>query len=243
MLYYAKIEALRTLRNRRYVIFVLLFPVALYLINANVYGDQIDGGVRQSVILMVSMAAYGALAASMMSSAVPLAQERDTGWLRQLQITPLPGWAVVSTKLAVAMLLVLPSLVLVCAAAVLQQGVRLPAGQWALLLAALWLGVVPFAGLGLTIGALLAPEAAQPAAVLSVFALSLLGGLWFPAQVMGGLFQTIARFTPAYPYGDLGWSVVAGTGLPAMDVLVVAGWAAGLGGVATYAYQRATVRA
>jgi ABC-2 type transport system permease protein len=165
MLYYAWTEALRTLRNRRYTIFVVLFPVALYLINANIYGGQTAaGGVRQSVYLMVQMAGYGALGASMMSSAVPWAQERRSGWLRQLQITPLPGWAIVATKLAIALLLVLPSLVLVFAVAVLQQGVSMPLGRWAALAAVMWLGAIPFVALGLAIGSLLSPESAQPAA-------------------------------------------------------------------------------
>jgi ABC-2 type transport system permease protein len=244
MLYYAWTEALRTLRNRRYAIFVVLFPVALYLINANIYGDQSDAaGVRQSVYLMVQMAGYGALGASMMSSAVPWAQERRSDWLSQLRITPLPGWAIVATKLAIAMLLVLPSLALVFAVAVLQQGVSMPLGRWAALAAVMWLGAIPFVALGLAIGSLLSPEAAQPAAVLLVFALSLLGGLWFPVEVMGGTFRAIAELTPSYHYAGLGWSVVAGDGVAVGDVLTVAGWGIALGGAAAYLYRKATVRA
>ncbi|MCA2177236.1 ABC transporter permease [Nonomuraea glycinis] len=244
MLYYAWTEALRTLRNRRYTIFVVLFPVALYLINAGIYGDQPGAaGVRQSVYLMVQMAGYGALGASMMSSAVPWAQERRSGWLSHLRITPLPGWAIVVTKLAIAMLLVLPSLVLVFAVAVLQQGVSMPLGRWAALAAVMWLGAIPFVALGLAIGSLLSPEAAQPAAVLLVFALSLLGGLWFPVEVMGGTFQAIAELTPSYHYAGLGWSVVASGGLALGDVLTVTGWGIALGGAAAYLYRRATVRA
>ncbi|MER6948993.1 ABC transporter permease [Nonomuraea sp. NPDC000554] len=244
MLYYARTEALRMLRNRRYIIFVVLFPVVFYLINANIYGNQTaEGGVRVAVYLMVSMAAYGALSASMMSSAVPWAQERQTGWLRQLQITPLPGWAIIVTKLGAAMLLVLPSLVLVFAVAVLQQGVTLPVSRWVPLLLALWLGTIPFIALGLAIGSLLAPDAAQPVAMICMFALALLGGLWFPVEVMGGTIRTIAELMPSYRYADLGWNIVAGKGLPLTDVLVVAGWAVVLGAAATLAYRRATVRA
>ncbi|TDD46496.1 response regulator transcription factor [Nonomuraea terrae] len=74
MPHYAKTEALRLLRNRRHIIFVVAFPVMLYLINANMYGRQIDpGGVTYSVVIMVSMAAYGALSAAVMSTAVPWA--------------------------------------------------------------------------------------------------------------------------------------------------------------------------
>ncbi|MFG1687545.1 ABC transporter permease [Nonomuraea sp. NPDC049269] len=244
MLYYAKIEALRMLRNRRYIIFVVLFPVVFYLINANIYGDQKDaGGVRMSTYLLVSMAAYGALASSMMSSAVPWAQERQSGWLRQLQITPLPSWAIIVTKLGAAMVLVLPSLLLVSAAGVLQQGVSMPAGQWLPLLLSLWIGTVPFIALGLFIGSLLSADAAQPAAMICMFALSLLGGLWFPIDAIGGTMRTLAHFMPSYHYANLGWNVIAGNGVPMSDVLIVVAWAVVLGGAAAYAYRRATVRA
>ncbi|GAA2207938.1 ABC transporter permease [Nonomuraea monospora] len=244
LLSFARAETLRTLRNRRYLIFVVAFPVLLYLINANIYGSQADGtGVGYNVVLMVSMAAYGALASSMMSSAVPLAAERQSGWLRQIQITPLPPWAVVAAKLASAMTLVLPSLLLVGLVAVVQQGVSLPPGRWLALLLALWLGVVPFVALGLALGSLLSADACQPATMICMFALTIAGGLWFPPDLFGGVMRTVAEITPSFHYASLGWSLAGGHGVAMLDVLVVAAWAVVLGGAAALLYRRATVRA
>ncbi|GAB2949831.1 ABC transporter permease [Nonomuraea fastidiosa] len=244
MLAFAKIDILRMLRNRRYLVFVVTFPVLLYAINANIYGqDTSPDGVGYSVVLMVSMAAYGALAASMMSSAVPLASERQSGWLRQLQITPLPGSAVIAVKLVTAMTLVLPSLALVSLVAIVQQGVSLPPGRWAALLVALWLGVAPFVALGLAIGSALTADAAQPVAMICMFALAIAGGLWFPPEVFGATMKAVAELTPSYHYAGLGWSLAAGHGLAMADVLAVAGWTVVLGGLAAFLYRRATVRA
>ncbi|MFC5835001.1 ABC transporter permease [Nonomuraea insulae] len=243
MLNFAKIDAVRMLRNRRYLIFVVAFPVMLYLINANIYGKQTDArGVSFSVTLMVSMAAYGALASSMMSSAVPLATERQSGWLRQLQITPLPSWAIIVAKLVTALVLVLPSLLLVSLVAILQQGVSLPPGRWALLLLVMWVGTVPFIALGLAIGSVLTADAAQPASMICMFALAIAGGLWFPPEIFGDTMRAVATVTPSYHYAGLGWSVAAGQGVAAVDVLVVAAWAVVLGGAAAFLYRRATVR-
>jgi len=243
MLFYARTDAKRMLRNRRYIIFVVIFPVVLYLINANIYGKQLtDTGVSYSVILMVSMAAYGALASSMMSSAVPWATERQSGWLRQLQITPLPSWAIIATKLGTAMLLVLPSLLLVAVVGIFQQGVTMPVGRWVPLLLAMWLGTIPFIALGLAIGSLLSADAAQPAAMICMFVLAIAGGLWFPPETFGDVMKTVADVMPSYHYASLGWSIVGGQGVPLTDVLVVAGWAVVLGGAAAYLYRRATVR-
>jgi ABC-2 type transport system permease protein len=244
MLFYAKTEALRMLRNRRYIIFVVIFPVVLYLINANIYGQQASaGGVKYAVVLMVSMGAYGAMASSMMNSAVPWATERQSGWLRQLQITPLPSWAIIVTKLVIAMLLVLPSVLLVSLVGIVQQGVSLPIGQWVPLLLVLWLGTIPFIALGLAIGSLLSPDAAQPAAMICMFALAIAGGLWFPPEMFGDAMKSVANVTPSFHYANLGWSIIAGNGLPMTDLLVVGGWAVVLGGAAAYLYRRATVRA
>ncbi|MFG1700078.1 ABC transporter permease [Nonomuraea sp. NPDC049309] len=244
MLAFAKIDILRMLRNKRYLVFVVSFPVLLYVINANIYGqDTSPDGVAYSVVLMVSMAAYGALAASMMSSAVPLATERQSGWLRQIQITPLPGSAVIAVKLLTAMLLVLPSLALVSLVAIVQQGVSLPPGRWAALLVALWLGAAPFVALGLAIGSALTADAAQPVAMICMFALAIAGGLWFPPEVFGATMKTVAELTPSYHYAGLGWSLAAGHGVATADVLAVAGWTVVLGGLAAFLYRRATVRA
>lgn len=245
MLNYVKVEILRTLRNKRFIIFVIAFPVGLYLLNSSIYGEEVmqGGGMQAKVYLMVSMAAYGALASSMMSSAVPWATERQSGWLRQLQITPLPSWMIIMTKLVAGLLLVLPALVLVSLAAMLIEHVSLSPGQWFGILVTMWIGAIPFIALGLTIGSLLSAETAQPVVMIGMFALAILGGLWFPAEVMGGFMKTIAEITPSYRYAGMGWSIAAGQGLGLTDVLIVAAWAVVLGLAATFAYRRATLRA
>jgi ABC-2 type transport system permease protein len=245
MQHYLKIELLRMFRNKRYIIFVVAFPVLFYLLYSNLWGSEVDQatGVKGTVILMVSMAAYGALAASIMSSAVPWAQERQSGWLRQLQITPLPGWAIITTKLLASMLLVLPSLLLVGLAAVLTQHVSLPAGEWAGLIGSLWIGTIPFVALGLTIGSLLPPDTAQSVAMIGMFGLALLGGLWVPVEAMPSTMKSIAQVLPSYDYASIGWKIVAGDAPETSAVLGIVGWAVVLGALAVFAYRRATVRA
>ncbi|MGI5487431.1 ABC transporter permease [Microtetraspora malaysiensis] len=245
MLKHIKIEALRMLRNKRYAVFVVAFPLGFYLLYSNLWGDQVDAttGVKASVILMVSMGAYGALASSIMSTAVPWAQERESGWLRQLQITPLPSWSFIVTKLIVSMLLTLPALVLVGLAAVLTQGVSLPLGEWAGLVVAMWLGVIPFAALGLTIGSLTRPDTAQPLAMIGMFGLALLGGLWIPIDMMPGTMQSIAKVLPSNDYATIGWQIVAGESPAASAVLGILGWGVALVALAVFAFRRATVRA
>lgn len=241
---YIKIEALRMLRNRRYIIFVVGFPVVFYLIFSSIWGDGAGvGGGQAAAVLMVSMGAYGAIAAAMMSTAVPWAQERQSGWLRQLRTTPLPGWWTIVVKLISSLLLVLPSLLLVCLAAVLTQGVRLPVGEWLALVLLLWLGVVPFAALGLIIGSVLAGDTAQSVAMISMFGLAILGGLWFPVEIMPEAMRNVAQVLPSFHYADIGHHIVAGAAPPPSDVVTLAAWTVALCAVAVFAYRRALARA
>ncbi|MGW5264054.1 ABC transporter permease [Microbispora sp. NPDC004025] len=245
MRHYIKVELLRMLRNKRYVVFVVAFPVGFYLLYANLWGAESDQatGLRGSVMLMVSMGAYGALAAAMMSTAVPWSQERHSGWLRQLQITPLPGRAIILTKLVSSLLLVLPSLVLVGLAAVLTQHVSLPPARWAALILAMWAGTIPFAALGLMIGSLLPPDTAQPVAMVGMFGLAMLGGLWFPESIMPAAMKSVAHVTPAYDYASIGWRIAGGDAPHPAHAAGILAWGVALVALALVAYRRATTRA
>ncbi|GAA2314889.1 ABC transporter permease [Nonomuraea roseoviolacea subsp. roseoviolacea] len=241
---YVRLEILRMLRNRRYLIIGIGFPLVIYLLNANVFGKETTGdGVSLSAYVMVSMAAYGAISGALTNTAGPWSQERASGWLPQLQVTPLRGWMIIVGKMAGALTLVLPSMLLVCLAGALTQGVSLSAGQWAALVGALWAGAVPFVALGMIAGSLLRPDAVQPVTLITMLGLVIVGGLWFPVTTMGATMRSIAEASPAYSYADMGWSVIAGHGVPLSDALTTAGWAAALGLLAVLAYRRATVRA
>lgn len=244
MLRYLAIEVRRTYRDRRFVFFTAAVPVGFYLLWSNVFtsGTDASTGLDAKTYLLVSMASFGALGAALTTTGARLAAERQSGWLRQLQITPLRPWAVITAKVVASMCLALPSIVLVGLTAALTQHVRLSAGEWLAMTATMWLGTLPFAALGTLIGSLAGADAAQPLTVACYFVLSILGGLWTSVSVLPRMLRAIARWTPSNRFADLGWSTVAGHAPPASDVLILAGWTAVLGTLAVAAYRRATVR-
>ncbi len=231
-----KIEMLRMLRNKRFVVLSIVVPVALYLLFSKVWGGQ-----GEPASLMVSMAAYGALAAAMMTTSVPWAQERTGGWIRQLRITPLRMWSVIVVKLAAAMLLVLPALLAVSVLAGATQNVSMPPGRWAAVIAAMWLGALPFAAFGLVVGSLATPDSAQPITALSMLAFALLGGLLMPLEALPAGMRGLGRALPSNAYGELGREIAAGHPPVAGTVVQLAAWAAGLAVLAVVAFGRATV--
>jgi ABC-2 type transport system permease protein len=246
MLRYLVLEIRRTYRDRRFVFFTLAIPVCFYLLWSNIFAKNSDldpeTGLNAKTYLLVSMAAFGAIGASLTATGARLAAERQSGWLRQLQVTPLRPWSVIATKVIASMCLALPAVVLVGLTAVLTQHVDLSAGEWAALIGAMWVGTLPFAALGTLIGSLVSPDAAQPLTVACYFGLSILGGVWMSVSILPKTLRTIAHWTPSNRFADLGWSIAAGHTPPASDAFVLAGWTVVLGALAIAAYRRATVR-
>ena len=238
---YLRLEVRRTLRNRRYLMFTIVFPVMLYVLYTAILpqadtGTTIDG-LTWPVYFLVSMASYGAIGAAM-SQASPIAIERRGGWVRQLRVTPLPGLAYVAAKVASSVVLTVPALGLVALAGTLVNHVHLGLGDLVLTIAALALGSLPFAALGLLLGYLLDADSAQGGMVLSYFTLAILGGLFAPLSAFPDWLATIGHVLPSSHLAGLGRSVAAGRAPDVTDVAVLAAWALALGSLAAWCYVR-----
>ena len=240
---YARLELRRAFRNRRYVMFAVGIPVFFYLLYTGVLGGKdASSDPTWRAQFMISMAAYGMIAAAL-ASAMPIAQERASGWTRQLRITPLSSSAWVATKLIVAYLTALPALVLVTVAAIVVNGVALAPATWLAILGGLAIGVLPFIGLGLLIGFTFDVNSAQGAMTATSIGLAVLGGLWAPVSTFPDGIATIGRMLPSYRFADLGWSALA-DGVPdPVDLAWVAGWAVLAFGLVAWRYRAAELRA
>lgn len=235
---YVKLEIRRMLRNRRYLVFTIAFPVMLYVLYTAILpasGNKPVDGLVWPVYFLVSMAAYGAMGAAM-SQAAPIAIERRQGWARQLRVTPLSGPAYVAAKVVVAVVLTAPALLLVVLAGLVVNHVHLGAATVVTLVAGLALGSLPFAALGLLIGYLLDADSAQGGMVLAYFTLAILGGLFAPLSMFPNVLATIGHVLPSSHLAALGRALAAGHAPDAIDVLVLSAWTVALGTVAAWRY-------
>jgi ABC-2 type transport system permease protein len=238
---YLGLEFRRAVRNRRYAIFAIGFPVLFYLLYTTVLLGGAPPDPKWNAFYMVSMMAYGMIGASL-SIAIPISQERASGWTRQLRITPLPAAAWVSTKLVVAYLTSLPALALVGLAAVLVNDVSLPPGTWVAVIVSLAIGVLPFTALGLLLGFVFDAAAAQGAVTISYIGLAVLGGLWAPVSTFPAALATIAQMLPTYHFANLAWGSLA-DGMPdAIDAAVVAAYAIAIFALVAWRYRAAEQR-
>jgi len=108
---YTRYELLRTLRNRRFFIFSLGFPVILFLVIAGPNRGQKLDGIPFALYYMTGMITFGTMTA-VMAGGGRIALEREVGWNRQLRITPLTSRAYFEAKLLTGYLMALISIAL-----------------------------------------------------------------------------------------------------------------------------------
>lgn len=239
---YARFELLRTIRNRRYLLTTIAMPVLFYALytgalqGGNGRSSGTVDGVAWPTFFMVSMAAYGSMAAAL-SMSRPTATERSAGWTRQLRAVPLDPVIYAVAKLAVSFVATLPSLAAVMAVGIVFDHVSLAPTTWLEVFVLLALGTLPFVALGLLIGYLFDGDSVQGAFTITMFALAILGGLWAPIQAFPPVLATIGRMLPSYHFADLGWQALAGSTPQLADVAILAGYTLVFGLLVAWRYR------
>ncbi|WP_206440076.1 ABC transporter permease [Streptomyces scabichelini] len=231
---YLRLEVRRTLRDVGFVVGGVVMPVAMYLLFTNL-GDGNDSGWKTGS--MVGMAAYGAMN-SALNTGGGVAEDRSTGWLRQLRITPMTPRQVVIGRALTGAVTVLPALVAVLAAGGLVNGVRLDVWKWAALALLLWLGSVPFTLLGLGNGYRLTAQTTGVANMGCNLVLAVVGGLWFPLSLFPEWLRSLSAYTPTNRFAQLGRAVADGHAPTLAAVLVLTLWLLAFGSYAVTAYRR-----
>ena len=238
---FLRFEIVRSLRNVRFIVFIAGFPVLLYL----VYGKQhgISQGLSVAALLMVSMAVWSGMGSAMFATGPQLAKERQSGWMRQLRVSPIsaPRWF--CAKLIQGLLLIVPGFALLIALGFSYGHVHLSAARVGVLAAVLVLGVIPFCVLGLVIGLVFDGQTAQVAQMLTMLLMAFLGGIFIPWHSLPHVMQVIGKALPSYHLAQLGWNAAAGRTLGATDMLVLAVWAAGLGLIAVWRWRQESTTA
>ena len=238
-----KLELTRALRNRKFLFFSVIYPSVIFLLVSNQTG-KVDGtGLSVASYVMVSMASFGALTAVLMGNSERIAKERESGWVRQLRLTTLPGRGYVLAKTASAAVVSLPSIVVVFLVAAAVRDVRLDTWQWFALTGAIWAGSLVFAALGVAIGYLASGDAVRPITMITYFGLSILGGLWMPSSTFPQWLQDIAKWLPTHAYAALGRAIEQSQAPHAQDIAVLVAFFFLFAGGAAWLYRKDTLKA
>jgi ABC-2 type transport system permease protein len=240
---YLGLEAKRALRNPRFLMFTMVFPVVIFVIDVGAFGkgDVPGSTVSYAAYLMVSMAAFGAFMAAMNTGA-RTAVERAAGWQRQLRLTPLRPTGYLLAKGAVGTLVALPPIILVALVGMFAENVHLPVGGWVQVVLGVWVATIPFAVLGLLVGQLATAETMQVFTSGLMIVLGFLGGILIPTTVFPGWMASISKVLPSYWLADIGHGALLGNTDTGKAIVWLAGWTVVLAFAVVRRYQRDSAR-
>jgi ABC-2 type transport system permease protein len=197
------LELRRMLRNRRTIIFALVFPAAMFFVfGSGSDSQQSVGAGNVSAYVMVSMAMYGgALIAA--STGAGVAVERALGWSRQLRLTPLHPTAYILVKAFVALLMGALAIVAVNVIGAVQGKPSMPFDVWVKCGLLTLACVMTFAAMGVFVGYLVPGENVMQVLGPGLALLAFLGGLFIPLSSYTPIVRDIAYWTPLYGVAEV----------------------------------------
>ena len=198
-----RIELRRMLRNRRTIVFALVFPAAMFFVFGSGGDSQQTVGVGNvSAYVMVSMAMYGgALIAA--SAGAGVAVERALGWSRQLRLTPLHPTAYILVKAFVALVMGAVAILAVNVIGAAQGKPQMPFDVWIKCGVLTLACVMTFAALGLFVGYLVPGENVMQVLGPGLALLAFLGGLFIPLSSYSPVVRDIAYWTPMFGVAEV----------------------------------------
>jgi ABC-2 type transport system permease protein len=198
-----RIELRRMLRNRRTIIFTLIFPAALLLSFGGQSGwDDKAGLGNVAAYILVSMSLYGAaLTAAAGGSMVAL--ERSLGWSRQLRLTPLNPVAYILMKTLVALVMGALAITAVNVVGAIQGKAEMPTHIWFECAVVTLFCTLTFAALGVFVGYVVPGENAMQILGPGLALLSFLGGVFIPLDQYSHVVRHVAYWTPMYGVAEI----------------------------------------
>jgi ABC-2 type transport system permease protein len=234
---YLALELRRAARNRRTLIFLVVMPVAFFLLFGAGYRDSDPGAFAY---VMVSMAVYGAMIATT-SAGAQVSVERSQGWTRQLRLTPLRPAGYVLTKVASSFVLgAVPIAIVLAVGAAL--GADLSLGEWVSVAVLSWLCSLVFAAFGLFVGYLVPAENAMQFIGPLLALMSFFGGLFQPLDQMSQALRNVAPWMPTYAVGLVARSPITDSGLTVAHVADLVLWIAIFAAGTAVLFRRDTSR-
>ena len=194
-------------RNRTRAFFSFGMPVMLLLIFGSLNsGGRIPelGNIPYVVFFLPGILAYGIIITQFVNMAGGLSIQRDSGLLKRMRGTPLPGWAYVGGRVVST---VVVSAIMTCVMLLLGRvlyGVHLRAEAVPAVLLAVLVGAATFAALGMAAVALIPnAEAAPVVANVLILPLTFISGIWYPLTGAPDWVRDVAQVFPVERLADM----------------------------------------
>jgi ABC-2 type transport system permease protein len=222
----AHTEFLRLLRAPSFAVPTIAFPLLFYVL-FGVLLAPVHASPEGARRALASFLVLGTMAPGLFALGVTLSSDRERGLLELKRALPMPRGLYLAAKLAMSMLFAAIVALLLMTVAASVARVVLTLAEWCLLFVLAVLGVVPFAAIGLLVGASVRASAAPAVLNLIYLPMSFLSGLWVP---LAFLPHALAALAPLWPSWHLAQIALAAVGME--DRATAAGHLLALAGVA-----------
>lgn len=186
-------------RNPASVFFTVLLPLIFLFIFATIFGnDEIEelGGVKTTTYYVPAILTLAVISATMVSPAISITGDRESGVLKRVRGTPLPSWVFIVGRVGNALVISLLMLVVVTLLGRIVYGVSIPGETLPAVLVTLVVGAAAFACLGFALTVIIPSEQAAPA-VTNAIALPLyfISGIFIPeSEIPDGVLHVADLF-------------------------------------------------
>ncbi len=186
-------------RQRESVVFTLLFPIILLLFFTQVVNYKIDGGISFAQYFVPAILAVGLFGAAFQTLAIQISTEREKGFLKRLEGTPMPPAAYFIGKIIMVFAVVILETIILLGVSAAMGKVKIPTdgGKWLTWLWVTVLGVAASAVFGMAFSAVARSAKAAPAVVTPVaLVLQFISGVFFVFTTAPQWLQITASLFP-----------------------------------------------
>jgi ABC-2 type transport system permease protein len=186
-------------RNPASVFFTVMLPIIFLFIFATIFGnDEIEelGGVKTTTYYVPAILTLAVISATMVSPAISITGDRETGVLKRVRGTPLPSWVFIAGRVGNALVISVLMAVIVTLLGRIVYGVSIPGETLPAVLVTLVVGAASFACLGFAMTVAIPSEEAAPA-VTNAIALPLyfMSGIFIPeSEIPDGVLNVADAF-------------------------------------------------
>lgn len=237
MLALSGMELRLTARRGENVLVTMVIPAAVLAFFATA-GILPAAAGRPVDFLLPGSLALAVIATGLVNLGIATAYERNYGVLKRLGASPLPRWALVGAKLVgvivlevlqVALLLVIASVALGWSAG---PDVSVP-----LFVAAMLLGTLAFAGLGLLLAGTLRAEVTLALANGLFLTFLMVGGIVLPVDHLPAPLDAIATVLPAAALSEALRAALGGAGGVGLPFVILGAWGLVTAGLAVRSFR------
>ena len=225
------------LRRGETLVATAVLPVVVLVFFSSVSVVPVDAG-RPVDFLLPGSIAFAIIATSLVSLGITTAYDRFYGVLKRLGGSPLSRAELIAAKILAVLVVEGVQVAVLVGGASLLLGWSPPAGaSVGLLVVAVLLGTLSFAGVGLLLAGTLQAETMLAVANILFVASLVLGGVVLPISHLPGPFAALAGALPAAALSDALRVALGGSGDAAGSLALLGGWGVAAVGLAVASFR------